>query len=222
MTCSNASPTGPRVNLSPDSPHRPVRPLDVRQLRRTLRARRRSLNPAQQAEASAALCAVVSGLLPFRRARRIGFYLAHGGEIDPAPLRLRAQQLGKGCFLPVLHPLGHNRLHFVAWREGEPLVHNRFGVPEPRLRHPVPAWSLDLILVPLVAFDAQGNRLGQGAGFYDRTLAFRRRGRRHPLLIGLAHAFQQVPRLPAAPWDVPLDGIASERRFLSARKPRHA
>jgi len=207
--------------IRPD-PHPVAYPLDIRQLRRALRARRRALGPAQQAAASAAVDAVVAALPAFRRARRIGFYLAHGGELDPAPLRRRAQQLGKGCFLPVLHPLGHRRLHFVAWREGEPLVRNRFGIPEPRLRRPVPAWSLDLILVPLVAFDARGNRLGQGAGFYDRTLAFRRRGRRHPRLIGLAHSFQQLPLLPAAPWDVPLDGIATERRFLSARSPRHA
>lgn len=187
-----------------------------------LRAQRRALSAAEQAQASAALDTVVAALPAFRRARRIGLYLAHGGEIDPAPLRRRAQRLGKRCFLPVLHPLGHNRLYFVAWREGEPLARNRFGIPEPLLRQPIPAWSLDLILVPLVAFDAIGNRLGQGAGFYDRTLAFRRRGRRHPRLIGLAHTFQQVPKLAAAPWDVPLDGIATDRRFFAARSPRHA
>lgn len=204
------------------NPHQPPHPIDVRQLRRALRARRRSLRPAQQAAASVALDAVVAALPVFRRARRIGFYLAHGGEIDPAPLRRRAQQLGKRCFLPVLHPLGHRRLYFVPWREGEPLVRNRFGIPEPRLRRPVPAWSLDLILVPLVAFDDRGHRLGQGGGFYDRALAFRRRGRRYPPLIGLAHSFQQVAGLPAEPWDVPLDGFATECRFLAARSPRHA
>lgn len=194
----------------------PRQTTDAGQLRRALRARRRALSPSQQAAASAALDTVVAALPAFRRARRIGFYLAHGGEIDPAPLRRRAERLGKRCFLPVLHPLGHNRLHFVAWREGELLVRNRFGIAEPLLRRPVPTWSLDLILVPLVAFDAAGNRLGQGAGFYDRALAFRRRGRRHPRLIGLAHAFQQVPQLAAAPWDVPLDGIATERALVTA------
>lgn len=206
--------------IRPDA-HPVAHPLDIRQLRRALRTQRRALSPAQQAAASTAVAAMVAALPAFRYARRIGFYLAHGGELDPAPLRQRAQRLGKGCYLPVLHPLGHNRLHFVAWREGEPLVRNRFGIQEPRLQRPVPIWSLDLILVPLVAFDAQGNRLGQGAGFYDRTLALRRRGHR-PLLIGLAHGFQQVPLLPTAPWDVPLDGIATERRFLPAQSLRHA
>jgi 5-formyltetrahydrofolate cyclo-ligase len=185
-----------------------------------LRARRRGLAPALQAAASAALCDRIARLPAFRRARRIGFYLARGGEIDPAPLRILAHRLGKRCFLPVLHPLGRQRLHFVAWREGEPLAANRFGIPEPRLRRPVPAWSLDLILVPLVAFDDRGNRLGQGGGFYDRTLASLRH-RRHPRRIGLAHAFQQVPRLDPAPWDVPLHGIATERAFIAARH-RHA
>jgi 5-formyltetrahydrofolate cyclo-ligase len=197
--------------------------LDTRSLRRALRARRRHLSPSRQTAASAAVCDRLAALPEFRRARRIGFYLACGGEIDPEPLRRLAQRLGKRCFLPVLHPLGHNRLYFVAWQEGLPLVRNHFGIPEPRLRQPAPVWSLDLILVPLVAFDARGNRLGQGGGFYDRTLEPRCRApHRRPRLIGLAHSFQQVPQLVPAPWDVPLQGIATERTFHAAQDRRHA
>ncbi len=200
-----------------------VQALDTRRLRRALRARRRHLSSSRQAAASAAVCARVAALPDFRRARRIGFYLACGGEIDPQPLRRLAQRLGKHCFLPVLHPLGHNRLHFVAWREGLPLVRNRFGIPEPRLRRPAPVWSLDLILVPLVAFDARGNRLGQGGGFYDRTLEpLLRAPHRRPRLLGLAHSFQQVPLLAPAPWDVPLQGVATELAFHTAQERRHA
>lgn len=203
-------------------PSAAVQALDARRLRSALRRRRRQLSRSRQAAASAAVCARVAALPEFRRARRIGFYLACGGEIDPAPLRRLAQRLGKRCFLPVLHPLGHNRLYFVSWREGLPLVRNRFGIPEPRLRRRAPVWSLDLILVPLVAFDARGNRLGQGGGFYDRTLEPLRRAPRRPRLLGLAHSFQQVPRLVPAPWDVPLQGIATERAFHAAQERRHA
>lgn len=196
----------------------PAQAPDTRQLRRALRDRRRALAPALRTAASAALRDQIARLPAFRRAARIGLYLASGGEIDPAPLRRLAHRLGKRCFLPVLHPLGQRRLYFVSWREGEPLVRNRFGIPEPRLRRPVPTWSLDLILVPLVAFDARGNRLGQGGGFYDRTLAgLRHRPRRHPQTIGLAYAFQQVARLEPAPWDVPLHAVATERAFIAAR-----
>jgi 5-formyltetrahydrofolate cyclo-ligase len=192
-------------------------------LRTALRRARRALDPRQQAQASAGLCRVIASLPAFRRAHRIAFYLAHGGEIDPRPLAELATTLGKTCYLPVLHPLGHNRLYFVHHSAGEPLIPNRFGIPEPRLHSPVPAWSLDVIFIPLVAFDAAGNRLGQGAGFYDRSLA-RMRGRpaRHPLLIGLAHGFQQVPQLHPAPWDVPLHGVATEHAFHPAAGHRHA
>jgi 5-formyltetrahydrofolate cyclo-ligase len=192
-------------------------------LRRELRAARGALDPRQQTRASTGLCRVIAALPVFHRARRIAFYLAHGGEIDPKPVLELAATLGKTCYLPVLHPLGHNRLYFVRHSAGEPLIPNRFGIPEPLLRDPVPIWSLDVIFIPLVAFDAAGNRLGQGAGFYDRSLAImRRRTGRHPLLIGLAHGFQQMPQLHPAPWDVPLDGVATEHAFHPVAGHRHA
>jgi 5-formyltetrahydrofolate cyclo-ligase len=80
-----------------------------------------------------------------------------------------------------------------------------------------PVWTLDLILTPLVAFDDQGNRLGMGGGFYDRTLAYlgRRKHWKKPRLIGTAHAFQQVARLPHESWDVPLHGVVTEKALLS-------
>lgn len=190
-------------------------------LRRTLRRARRMLDPRAQARASAGLCRVIASLPEFRRARRIAFYLAHGGEIDPRPVFALAAALGKSCYLPVLHPGGQNRLYFAPHRPGDPLLPNRFGIPEPRLRHRIPLWTLDLIFIPLVAFDAAGNRLGQGGGFYDRSLAHLRHAAR-PLRIGLAHGFQQVPRLHPNPWDVPLHGVATEQGFHRASGYRHA
>jgi 5-formyltetrahydrofolate cyclo-ligase len=95
---------------------------------------------------------------------------------------------------------------------------NRFGIPEPQL----PAaqqWqpeALDAVLVPLLAFDRHGNRLGSGAGYYDRSFAFlgTRRPRPAPLLIGVAYAMQEVERLAIEPWDVPLDYIATEAELI--------
>jgi 5-formyltetrahydrofolate cyclo-ligase len=74
---------------------------------------------------------------------------------------------------------------------------------------------LDLLLVPLVGFDADCNRLGMGGGFYDRTLAYltRRTHWRRPRLVGIAHECQRVERLETGPWDVPLDAVATERRL---------
>ncbi len=100
------------------------------------------------------------------------------------------------------------------------MVTNRFGIPEPQARHGahparrLPAWALDLILLPLVGFDDDGQRMGMGGGFYDRTLAFTRRPGPRPHLIGLAHECQRVESLPVAPWDVPLDAIVSDARVV--------
>jgi 5-formyltetrahydrofolate cyclo-ligase len=82
----------------------------------------------------------------------------------------------------------------------------------------VPLRKLDVVLLPLVAFDRRGNRLGMGGGFYDRTFAPRGRGRvSAPRLIGLAHGFQQVAELVDQPWDVPLRGVLTDSGWLETR-----
>lgn len=125
---------------------------------------------------------------------------------------------GKRCYLPVLHPLNHQRLYFAIHHLRSPLKKNRFGIAEPLLhaRALVPVWSLNLLLLPLVAFDRQGTRLGMGGGFYDRTLSFKRN---HPSwgpkLLGLAHSFQEIQNIPRRSWDIPLDGIVTDREFIT-------
>jgi 5-formyltetrahydrofolate cyclo-ligase len=97
------------------------------------------------------------------------------------------------------------------------MVLNRFGIAEPDVnwRHAKPAWALDLILMPLVAFDIQGNRLGMGGGFYDRSLAYlnRRKVWRKPYLMGTAFELQKFTQLPHASWDIPMNGIMTEKQF---------
>jgi 5-formyltetrahydrofolate cyclo-ligase len=197
-------------------------------LRRAMRQQRRSLSQQQQRHASRLLARRLGSHPLFLRSRHIAFYLPNDGEIDLSPLIERARHMGKRCYLPVLSPLYHNRLWFAPYPEDCPLQSNRFGIPEPQTGWSLmrPVWSLDLVLTPLVAFDAMGNRLGMGGGYYDRTLAYleRRHHWRKPHLIGTAHTFQQTDALPFAPWDVPLQGIATERtiHLLGAEKHRQA
>jgi len=195
-------------------------------IRREIRARRRGLGQDERRAAAVGLARAATGRL-LRRGRRIAFYLANDGEIDVAPLLAKARATGCHTFLPVLDNTHAARLQFMAWSPGEPLVTNRFGIGEPAggpaLR--VAAGSLDVIVIPLVAFDDRGGRLGMGGGFYDRTLAYlnRRSHWRRPRLIGAAYEFQQVAGLEPAPWDVPLDGCLTERGlrlFPRARTPR--
>jgi len=182
-----------------------------------MRARRRGLGQPEREHAAQNLAQHLYTSRLFLRGARIAFYLPMDGEIDPTLLIEQARAMNKRCFLPVLNPLTPGRLWFAPYGEDEPLHYNRFNIPEPVLKgkHMVPAWALDLILLPLVAFDAQGNRLGMGGGFYDRTLAFlsRRRHWRKPRLLGLAYEFQKVPALHREPWDIPLHGIVTERGF---------
>lgn len=194
-------------------------PKERAALRKTLRHNRRQLSTRQQEEAAARLFNSVSGQRFFRAARRIAFYLPSDGEIDPGLLLAVALSRGQHCYLPLIHPHGKNRLLFVRYRRGDRLMPNRWGIHEPRLGSTVriAARALDLVFVPLVGFDAAGNRLGMGKGYYDRTFAFRRSARhRGPILVGLAHECQKVKELDNEDWDIPMDKILSDSHTYSA------
>ena len=102
-------------------------------------------------------------------------------------------------------------LIFRGWRSGDPLESGPFGTAHPPARAPLV--EPDTLLLPLVAFDRTGNRLGYGAGYYDRTVGALRRQRKM-LVIGIAYDEQEVPEVPAAPHDQRLDGIITDRRTL--------
>jgi 5-formyltetrahydrofolate cyclo-ligase len=184
-------------------------------LRHELRARRQELSAPEQTHAAHQLIAHLAATRLYRVSRRIAVYLPNDGEIDPVPLMARIWETNKICYLPILSRLQHDRLWFAPFTQKTPLAANRFGILEPVVpaRTWVRAQELDLILMPLVGFDTHGNRLGMGGGFYDKSLAFLRHRRlwRKPHLIGLAHDFQRVKKLDACAWDVPLQGVATDR-----------
>ncbi|MCB1669697.1 MAG: 5-formyltetrahydrofolate cyclo-ligase [Gammaproteobacteria bacterium] len=186
---------------------------DRARLRRQLRHERRSLTAAEQRDRSEQVYRRVVSQAFFHRARRLAFYFANDGEVDPLAILLRAWQMSKHCYLPVLSTHRPDKVCFAPFRPGDKLVPNRWGILEPALpvRRLVAAYSLDLVLVPLVGFDAACNRLGMGKGFYDRTFAYRQRlGFQRPRLIGLAYEQQKVDRLPVSDWDVPLEAVVTE------------
>ena len=147
--------------------------------------------------------AVIAGYHPFRT------------EMDPRPLMAALEAAGGVLALPCAPPRGSAQgLAFRRFAPGQPLVRSPFGVFEPALDAELV--TPILVLVPLLAFDRTGARLGYGAGHYDRTL---------PVLaaapgfraIGLAYAKQEVARLPAEPHDHPLDGILTENAYIRVR-----
>ena len=109
---------------------------------------------------------------PLQQAKNIALFLSVDGEINTRPLIAKLWQRKQRVYLPVLHPFSPGQLLFLRYDEQTELRTNRLRIPEPPLdiRHLVPLSELDVLMVPLVAFDADGQRLGMGGGFYDRTL----------------------------------------------------
>jgi len=185
-----------------------------------LRKARRDLSPCEQRQAARGLYRQLAQHPLFRRAKHISLYLPTDGEIDPRLLLREAQRRGKITYLPVLSAWPKTKMVFQRVAPGEKLIPNRFRILEPRINRARQrkVWALDLVLLPLVGFDATGGRLGMGGGFYDRSLAYqaRRQSWRKPTLLGLAHECQKVACLDQASWDVPLQGTVSDRQWYVA------
>lgn len=194
-------------------------------LRTALRAKRNALNPIQQLSAAQHLVEQVQPL--FADSHIIAAYLPNDGEISPQCIIQQAWAQEKTVALPVLHPFKTGTLLFVEYLADSKMTLNRFGIPEPELTtaNIIPLHQINSIFVPLVGFDAQGNRMGMGGGFYDRTLAQLTQHQRvgytpetiltAPSLIGLAHSIQQLDAIPVAQWDIPMSHIATEQNCIT-------
>lgn len=186
---------------------------DPNTLRRQLRKARRNLSKRERADATKAALARIQRLPRYMNARRVALYVGADGELCPLTLADGAGAQGKIICLPVLHPFRAGRLLFCAWKAGERLRKNRFGIPEPipSAGNVISPRRLDVVITPLLGFDERGHRLGMGGGYYDRTFAFRRRHPRwrRPFMLGLAHDVQKTFQLQSEPWDVPLDAVVT-------------
>lgn len=183
---------------------------DRRSLRKTLRAARAGLSPSERRHAATRIAALVSKMLWFKPDTRVGLYAALPEEVDTAPLIALAMRRGATIFLPRIESHRDHRMTFAP--PGPRLRYNHYGIPEPDTTLHVPAHALQFVFLPLVGFDSRGNRLGMGAGYYDRALSFRRL-RRHwwgPRLIGIAHSCQHVDAIEPIPSDIPLDAVVTE------------
>ena len=187
--------------------------MNPQTLRKELCKQRLQLNKHQRLQAAKSVTKQVCQLPEFRLKQYIAFYLPVKGELNPLALLDYALSLQKKCYLPILHPLQTNLLHFCEYKKQDTLLPNRYGILEPafNLKKIIPTWALDCVFVPLVGFDKQGNRLGMGGGFYDRTFAFKKsRHTSRPYLIGLAYQFQKTSQLVPQAWDVPMDLVITE------------
>jgi 5-formyltetrahydrofolate cyclo-ligase len=187
--------------------------------RQTLRARmaeqRRALQPPVRMAAAQGLRRQLETLPEYLTDPRVAGYWARDGEL---PLNLAVAPLqgrGQSLYLPCI--AAQRQLRFAPWQTGDELEPNRYGIPEPADRgQTVDPHELHLVLVPLLAFDRHGHRIGYGGGFYDTSFAFLHDVERpaRPLLVGIGYAFQQCDAIEAQDWDVPLDYVATDHELI--------
>jgi 5-formyltetrahydrofolate cyclo-ligase len=182
-----------------------------RTLRRAMRARRSALTTKERANTARAVARLIEGAGWLKPGQRIALYLATAEEIHCAPLIERALRRRCKLFLPKITSYRQRRMRFAPMTDRYRL--NRYGIAEPDGRRTVTARQLQRIFIPLVAFDAHGERLGMGGGYYDRALQHRlwQSCAARPLIIGIAHSCQRVAELSAWPTDVPMDAVVTER-----------
>jgi 5-formyltetrahydrofolate cyclo-ligase len=183
---------------------------DKKSLRSEFRAKREAITVAERHKASQALVQQLYTQDWFLHKQAFALYSALPSEIDTQPLITALWQRQKNCYLPRI--TATDQLVFAHYTAGTVLLPNRFGIPEPPASAPLCALpDLDIIFMPLVAFDKQGHRLGMGAGYYDKTLATLPDHPTRPLLVGLAYELQKMDHIPQDPWDISLDIIITEK-----------
>ena len=185
--------------------------------RREMRAARAALGAGERLVAADAVARLLAERPELRTPGYVAGYWAIGGEL---PLHFVQTRLAPGqvwC-LPVVQ--GDATLRFAPWRAGDPTMPNRFGIPEPVVEpsSTLAAAEMTVVLLPLVAFDATGHRLGMGGGYYDRTFAFRHAGAPPPWLIGVGYALQETADVGAEAWDVRLDAVATDAGWRAFRR----
>jgi 5-formyltetrahydrofolate cyclo-ligase len=186
-------------------------PASKAELRRAMLARRDALPPAERAAAAEAIAArglplpaagaIVSGFMPIR------------SEINPLPLLREVAAQGARLALPVVAGPG-KPLVMRAWAIGEPLIAGVWGIRQPA--EEAPEVAPDILIVPLLAFDRSGHRIGYGAGYYDLTVAALR-ATKPAVAVGIAFAAQEIAAVPATPRDARLDLVLTEREVIDCR-----
>jgi len=187
----------------------------VRQeLRKSLRAKRNQLSELEQENASLKLANKLIDVTEQNDV--IALYLANDGEISPNLAITELQKSGRTCLLPVMHSFRKGYLNFQRFAPDTPMTENNFGILEPQLNstETFALNNIDYIFMPLVGFDATGNRMGMGGGFYDRTLNKVHELTSAPTLIGLAHDCQQVEHLPIESWDIAINQIITPTQHI--------
>jgi len=192
----------------------PSRQLNKDDLRKRIREARSLLAPEQRRHWDADLNRHLLEYAARTAPRVVAAFVAFDGEPDLAPALEQLERQGVRLALPVIQQRpGRAEICFRQWASGSEMRANRYGIPEPEGTLDVRLDEIDLALIPLVAWDAAGGRLGMGASFYDRMFQPLAQAPR-PYRMGVAYQLQHVARIPVDPWDVRLHGVLTEQGCL--------
>lgn len=181
-------------------------------LRQGILEQRRALSPLDALNAGAEIVKVLKDHHYFTEKRMVGSYLSLGGELSTGPINEFLMQ-NHELALPHMNLKEKGLMDFYAYKKGDPLIENRFHILEPEKleQNYVSPDKFEALIVPLVAFDLKGNRLGMGGGYYDRML---KKLSYQCLLIGVAYDFQELDSVPIDTWDMPLNEVITPTRHL--------
>lgn len=180
--------------------------VEKRKLRQAMQAKRMAMPHAAIAHASASVARHFADHPILAFAPSFAGYIPMRSEVDVRPVFTQMERYHKRTAMPAMTE--QKTLLFREWKIGDPLIRHALGVEEPAPTAPtmIPA----IILVPLLAFDGDGYRLGYGGGFYDRTMEAMRQFETPPLFIGVAYSSQEIEQVPTDGHDARLDGVLTE------------
>jgi len=183
-------------------------------IRKSMKHRRAALSQTELNQAAMNLAKHARPYASFLYGKRIATYLPCNGEVSPNILQSKTLTKAN-LFLPYINDFKRSTMQFFSYQNR--LRKNKFNIHEPvPSGRPIRTSELDIVLVPLLAFDRQGNRIGMGGGFYDRAFAFCKAPSsiNRPLLVGLAHHFQEQEQLKPEKWDIPLDTVLTDQELI--------
>lgn len=187
-------------------------------LRQEILAKRRQLSAKESAQAGLSILKTIMQMNVFKRTVNVASYISLSGELCTQDMNEYFMTRHHLC-LPYMVTGQKGKMDFYSFKKGDELVENRFHILEPKNQpeNLVLEDKIDVIVVPLVAFDNKGNRMGMGGGYYDRML---KKVRKDCLVIGVAYEFQQVDELLVEEWDMPMDIVITEKNCYEFRKQR--
>ncbi|MEC9415825.1 MAG: 5-formyltetrahydrofolate cyclo-ligase, partial [Pseudomonadota bacterium] len=178
-----------------------------KQAREISKSRRNKLSGYKKKKASIAISKAIINLDDFNYASNVGCYMSSYGEVDTWPIVNEIWKRGKNLFLPKIRT--NSKMDFTKTTSNEKFLNNQYGIKEPISNNFTDSKFLDLVIVPLVAFDNEGNRIGMGGGYYDREFYYLKKEKKpsKPLLIGIAFDCQKLEKIQQDSWDVSLSNV---------------